>query len=232
MKLKSAQSGDFNVKITEDISAMQIVSANKVTGGTVKITKFGAGGKREDMVDTIPLLVLAEISNHGLIINQTSTGQGTDFTFQLSESGNIAVRGEEYIMAEFQGVTLDAGSLDVYGVEEYMTVSGHNRVEEVLVLAGMKSRNTPVLGVDEIALPVDDALDSVEFQRGAKNITLTQAEIKSQSRRYRPVAFYQQNTTNNYGYKEVYLLPLEGVESVKVHTDGSKTLSVYLNTFG
>lgn len=223
MKLETNKSGDFTLRIQDDVSAIMLQSATKITAGQIEVELFTSQGKTT-LVNNMDILHFAELANAAPIILKTAE---SNVVLPLSNNGNIALAGEDYIQVTFRGLTAaGANQTDIHVISNYFSNDTANIVRTELSFDGAKAKNVRVDNADFLSVEVNAALQSVELRANGRVIKLDIDEIKAVNRSLRREAFYIQETTSDAYWKNHYLIPLQGAEQATINSDGTAALTI------
>lgn len=223
MKIESNKSGDFTLRIQDDVSALMLQSDTKITAGQIEVELFRKNGKLT-IINNMDILHLAELTNAAPIILMTAESQ---IVLPLSNNGNIRLDGDDYLQVTFKGLTSGGADTDIHAIREHFATDTANLVRTESVFAGSKSKGIRTQGANILSIAVDAALQSVELNNaGSLPVKLDIDEIKATNRALRRDAFYIQQTTEDKYWKNYYLIPLGGAEQATINSSGAAELTV------
>lgn len=228
MIVHEAAKGNVNLQIQDSFSALLLSSSAKLNAGTIEVSIHRENGGKTDILPKINILDVAEMSRHGVIINKTAESQ---VLLQVSDRGNVVLMDKDYISVKIEGLTHGDGSptAEIRAIREFFGDTGHNVLKEFTLFAGVKSKTQSVVGYDEIMLPNVANLQSVDLVRDGNTISLDKEEIKATMRTINAKRVMVQETVTDFNYKNWFVLPIKGVDTVRIYTDGGAAVNFYLN---
>lgn len=219
---------DFKVRVHKPISGILIVKDGNVDAETVAITRVdGQRGAVEHVCPKMELSEHFEISAHGegLYIDKNTGSRGL---VAIGMNGAASLANDRYLDIELGGLT-EAAEYIVYGMEEGEITGRLITYHPIIINRDVESRDFGIGEHEWVALPFTD-LEKVELiGLGGESVTYLPEELKAKMETENDICALHDDgdaETIYYGYRDMALLKVEGIRTIKIHKTGGNSYQV------
>ena len=209
---------DCRVKIYKPVSEIMIVKDGNFGSEQVEIMRVNSTrGSNEQVCPRTEIVELFEINaqGEGLFIDKNSGSRGM---ISVGMDGAVALGAERYLTVEFSGLV--AGSnYSVYGMEDGEIVERVMVYHPIIINQDEELREFGNNEKELLALPLANLVKVELVKNSGQTVAFTPEELKAKMEKENDVCSVYDDGGGevvHYGYRNLALLSIIGVETIKI----------------